>query len=251
MITPKNTDIIHKVWLCRILTSIADDPMLASLLRFKGGTCAAMREVVDRFSVDLDFDLIDASKNDIVQKHLETIFKKMKLTIKDRSEKVPQYFLKYPSSEAVKAHTPDTRNTIKVDVTFPPPASNDYEPIRLIEIDRIIQCQTIPTMFANKLVALTERYDRYGTIAGRDVFDIHTLLLGGYDFKKEILEERTGMSAKEYLGRALEFVEKNVTQTIIDQDLNTLLPPKQFHHIRMGLKQETVMMLKEKIKQMP
>lgn len=248
MITPRNIDIIHKAWLCRILTGIADDPILTSLLRFKGGTCAAMRGIIDRFSVDLDFDLIDDSKNDIVQKHLETLFKKMKLTIKDRSAKVPQYFLKYPSSGT--AHAPDTRNTIKVDVTFPPPTSNDYEPIRFMEIDRIIQCQTIPTMFANKLVALTERYDRYGTIAGRDVFDIHTLFLAGYDFKKEILEERTGLSAKKYLSRVLEFLEKKVTQTIIDQDLNTLLPPKQFRHIRTSLQQETIMMLTEKQKQM-
>ena len=246
MITPRNTDIIHKAWLCRILTGISDDTTLVSLLRFKGGTCAAMRGVIDRFSVDLDFDLIDASKNDLVQKHLEALFKKMKLIIKDRSAKVPQYFLRYPSLGT--AHAPDARNTIKVDVTFPPPESNDYEPIRFIEIDRILQCQTISTMFANKLVALTERYDRYGTIAGRDVFDIHTLLLAGYDFKSEIIEERTGMSAKKYLERALEFLEKKITQTIIDQDLNTLLPPKEFRHIRESLQRETVMMLREKLK---
>ncbi|HIP71371.1 MAG TPA: hypothetical protein EYH05_08260, partial [Anaerolineae bacterium] len=47
----------HRIQLTRLLTEILDDPYLAASLYFKGGTCAAMLGYLDRFSVDLDFDL--------------------------------------------------------------------------------------------------------------------------------------------------------------------------------------------------
>ena len=56
---------------------------------------------------------------------------------------------------------------------MPPPKSNVYETVRLVEIDRIATCQTIETMFANKLVALIERREKTGSIAGRDLYDVH------------------------------------------------------------------------------
>src|SRR3989338_10340609 len=126
MIVPKASDAIHKAWLCRVLTGISDDPFLAENLGFKGGTYAAMRVVLDRFSVDLDFDLLDAGKNKQVQKHLEAVFKRLGLEVKDHSKKVPQYFLKYPNKQG-------QRNTVQFDVNFPAPRSSEYEKIRLVE----------------------------------------------------------------------------------------------------------------------
>lgn len=41
----------------RLLIEIVDQPVLAHNLVFKGGTCAGMLGYLDRFSVDLDFDL--------------------------------------------------------------------------------------------------------------------------------------------------------------------------------------------------
>lgn len=189
----------------KILTAIADDSFLAGNLRFKGGTCAAMRGLIDRFSVDLDFDLLDQKHNIATQKHLEQIFKKLEL-----------------------------------DITFPPPKNNDYEPVTLIEIDRILHCQTIPTMFANKLVSITDRYHKHGSIAGRDIFDIHTFFVKGFEFKEEIILERTGKTAAEFLKELKRFIEKHFTQTIIDQDLNTLLPYEKFKKLRKLLKQEVL-----------
>ena len=238
MLLPNPDSAIHKAWLYRLLMAIADNPLLSKELRFKGGTCAAMRSLLDRFSVDLDFDLIQAKQNQAVQQHLETVFDRLGLKIKDKSSLVPQYFLKYDTTEG-------KRNTIKLEALFPVPASNDYEPVRLLEIDRILFCQTRETMVANKMVALLDRYEKHRSIAARDLYDIHYFLLHGYRYKSEIIEERRQQPLPRFLEHMIQFVEDKITNTIINQDLNYLLPPEQFQRIRKILKQEGLMLLRD------
>lgn len=234
MLLPKPTDAIHKAWMYRLLSAIADDNFLIEKLRFKGGTCAAMRGLIERFSVDLDFDLLETKELDEIRSHLEKIFNKLDLIIDDQSTKVPQYFLKYKNK-------PGQRNTIELDITFPPPQNNEYEPVRFPEIDRIIHCQTIGTMFSNKLVSVIDRFKKHGSIAGRDIFDIHSFFINGYEYRAEIIKERTGKDAKIFMKELKKFIEKHFTQTIIDQDLNSLLSPEKFKHLRKILKQEVLL----------
>ena len=61
MILLRPQDTIHKVQLTRLLTEILDNSILSQNLYFKGGTCAAILGYLDRFSVDLDFDLTKIS----------------------------------------------------------------------------------------------------------------------------------------------------------------------------------------------
>ncbi|MFA5994298.1 MAG: nucleotidyl transferase AbiEii/AbiGii toxin family protein [Parcubacteria group bacterium] len=241
MITPRAQDAKHKAWMFRLLGAIFDDVYLSSVLYFKGGTCAAMREFLDRFSVDLDFDYLGDAK-DIVktQKEMEKIFGKLDLEIKDKSQNVPQYFLKYdaPSGE---------RNTLKIDISFPPPKTNQYESVRIVEIDRIVNCQTIETMFANKLVALIERYERNGSIAGRDLYDTHYFFMQGFQYDEKVIQERRQQKPADFINGLIEFIKKEITQTIIDQDINTLVDPKKFQQIRKTLKQETLIFLQDEL----
>lgn len=236
MLIPNTSDIKHKAWMYRLLTAIADDIFLPSNIFFKGGTYAAMRGCIDRFSVDLDFDLADESKIKKTKAHLEKIFKKLDLKIDDQSRKSPQYFLKYDTPKG-------TRNTLKFDVSFPIPKNNDYETVRFNDLDRILKCQTIETMFANKLIAVIGRFQKNGSVAGRDLFDIHSFMLKGYEFKKEIIEELSGKSAKAYLKELKIFIKKQFNQTDIDEDLNHLVPIEQFKKIRKTLKAEVLAFL--------
>ena len=48
MILPDKQDSLHIAWLYRLLTTIYDDRFLAGALCFKGGTCAAMRGILDK-----------------------------------------------------------------------------------------------------------------------------------------------------------------------------------------------------------
>jgi predicted nucleotidyltransferase component of viral defense system len=63
MLDLRPEDILHKSYLNRLLMETIDRPVLAHNLAFKGGSCASMLGFLDRFSVDLDFDILkDAIK---------------------------------------------------------------------------------------------------------------------------------------------------------------------------------------------
>lgn len=237
--TPK--DARHKAWLYRTLSALVDDVVLAQVLSFKGGTCAAMLGLLDRFSVDLDFDFVGEKKDlPAIRQRMEKIFKDLGLTIKDQSKVTPQYFLKYQASES-------ERNTVKIDVTFPPVQANQYEKKRFTEIDRIITCQTPETMFANKLVAIIDRYEKRGVVAGRDVYDIHHFFERGLRYTREVIEERTKKPVKNFFQDLIVFIEKQVTDDLLTQDLSVLVPYEKFRIIRKTLKAETLMFLRDEV----
>lgn len=222
----------------RLLSAIADDRVLMAQLRFKGGTCAAMRNLLDRFSVDLDFDLLSPEEIPAARSRLKKIFRKLHLTINNQSKTVPQYFLHYDAKEG-------QRRTIAIDVTVPPPRSNTYEVIHLADIGRFVPCQTVATMVANKLVTSLDRFRKHRSIAGRDIYDIHHFLFHGLPWNAAVIEERTGMPLQKFFRSLGRFIVSHVTQTVIDQDLNTLLPPEKFHQVRRMLKEETLRLLRQ------
>lgn len=240
MILPRREDAIHANWLYRVLSEIADDSFLNANLRFKGGTCAAMRGFIDRFSVDLDFDMPDRDLNDEICSHLEGVFARLGLEIRDHSRKVPQYFARYPAKI-------NERNALRVDVTTFAARANSYEPVRFADIDRILYCQTIETMFANKLVSVLDRHKKHGSIAGRDFFDIHTFFLKGFHYEPEIIRERTGLDVASFFRKLADFTRAHVTQAVLDEDLNLLMPSPEFHRVRGWLKNEVLRFLEAAI----
>lgn len=244
MITLNPQDAIHKAWLYRLLIAIVDNINLHNLY-FKGGTCASMAGFLDRFSVDLDFDYVGEHK-DLAKARLELekIFKELDLKIDDASKKVPQYFLKYPTKDV------SSRNTLKIDITFPPPQANVYEPIKLVDIGRVVVCQNISTMFANKLSAVLDRFKRHNSIAGRDIYDIHYFFLNGYDYNREVIIERNGLSLIDFFKELSAFISEYITEAILNQDLNPLIPYERFNKLRKVLKRETLMFLDDEIKRL-
>ncbi len=241
LLLPDKKDAVHKAWMFRVLRAVADDSHLAQALVFKGGTCAAMRGLLDRFSVDLDFDYIGGPEQlPDVRRRLERVFADLGMHIKDASHTVPQYFLRYSTDAGV-------RNTLKFEATTLACAADIHEKVRLEEIDRVLLSHTVETMFAHKLVALTDRFEKHGSIAGRDLYDIHHFFLKGFLYSEAVIRERCGVSAYEYLTRLHAFVEEHITDTIITQDLNPLLAPDQFRRARKLLKEETLMFLSNEL----
>ncbi len=244
MITLTASDAVHKAWLYRLLIAIVDNKKLNKLY-FKGGTAAAMAGYLDRFSVDLDFDYVGDINNLLfVRQELKKIFRDLGFEIKDSSNKAPQFFLKY------KTNKPSLRNTLKVDISFPVFKDNKYEAIKLVDINRIVICQNISTMFANKLVAVADRYKKNNSIAGRDIYDIHHFFLNSYNYNTELIMERTKLSVIDYFSELLLFINKNINNTILEHDLNFLLPYDNFCKLKKSLKLETEMFIKEEIKRL-
>ena len=244
LILPDKKDAIHKAWMFRVLRAVADDAYLTKALVFKGGTCASMRDFLDRFSIDLDFDYVgSADETNVIRKRLEKLFSDLGLAVKDASTEVPQYFLKYDAGR-------NERNTLKFEATTLMSTANKTEKVRLADIDRVLSCQTIETMFAHKLVALVDRHERHGSIAGRDVYDMHHFFLNGYSYDKDVIQSRRGVPTLQYLKKLRVFIERHITDITINQDLNVLLPPEQFQKIRRILKEETLAFLADEIKRL-
>jgi len=241
MVVVRPEDAIHRSNLYRLLVEIVDNKYLSQCLYFKGGTCATMLGFLDRLSIDLDFDLKKDTKIDEVRQELTKVFEKLGFGIKDQSQKWLQYILKYGNWE-------NKRNSLKLEIVGEQYKANDYISEYLADIDRYAICQTIETMFANKLVALVDRYEKHNLIAGRDVYDIGYFFRQGYGIKKEVVEERRGVDYKKYLKFLIKFVKKEITETVLVQDLGMLLPNDKLGWVKKGLKSEVLMYLREEMK---
>lgn len=236
MIDLRPEDILHKSYLLRLLAEIVDQPVLAQALAFKGGSCAAMLGYLDRFSVDLDFDVIPNANETEIRTTFHQVFETLGFGVKLEFDQLLFFQLRYPSQSG-------KRNTLKLSASNLSIKANQYKVQYFAEIDRLINSQTIETMFANKLVAITDRYAQHKTIAGRDIYDIHHFFVQGYEYRGEVIRERTGISPREYIGTLIDFFKAHITQTIINEDLNSLLPYKQFQQVRKILLPETLSLL--------
>jgi len=239
MILPKPEDAIHKAYLYRLLGDIIDSSFSQNIY-FKGGTCAAMLGYLDRFSLDLDFDIKKDIDKKNLDKELRKIFSKLDLELKQKSKNSLFYLLKYKSKEG-------ERNSIKLSLVDRALRSNKYETVSLREINRFCFCQTKETMFANKLVALIDRYKKRSVIAGRDLYDIHHFFINGFHYDNEIIIERTKQRPINYFRKLIKFIEEKVSEKILTEDLSYLLPYNKFKLIKKNLKRETILFLQDEI----
>lgn len=236
MLDLRPEDIFHKSQLHRLLMEIVDRPLLGQSLAFKGGTCAAMLGFLDRFSVDLDFDVFQDADQARLHEAFLYVFDHLGLTVRLQFNNALIFSLRYPGG-------PGRRNIIKVSASSQNVAANKYKVQYFPEIDRLINSQTIETMFANKLVAVTDRFTQHGAVAGRDIYDVHHFFVQGYSYNEAVIQERTGLEPEIYFARLVEFIKARVNQTVINEDLNSLLPLKQFQQIRKIIIPETLSLL--------
>jgi len=233
----------HEAYMHRLLIEILDSKYLSNNSFFKGGTCARILGYLDRFSIDLDFDVKKNADKKKFRKILHSVFKNLGIEIKDESKKALQFFLKYPAP-------PEKRNTIKIEFLDKIFNANKYESKYLSIIERTAMCQTIETMFAHKLIALVDRYEQGGSIAGRDIYDIHHFFLMGYNYDNEVIKERRGTSVLKYFKELKQFINNNITRRILEEDLNVLLEHKKFKQISKYLKKETLNFIDVEIKKL-
>lgn len=241
MILPNPKEAFHKAQMYRLLIKILDHPLISHNVYFKGGTAAAMLGWLDRYSIDLDFDLKKNADVSKIDKELGKIFQNLDLTIDNKSDKTLFYILKYSSPSS-------HRNSIKLSLIDFQIRSNKYQPYLLPEINRFAFCQTVETMFANKLVAIIDRYQKRKMIAGRDLYDIHHFFIQGFRYLPEVIVERTGRKPIDYFKKLKDFIEKKVSEKMIAEDLIFLLPKEKFLKIKKVLRQEVIMFLSDEIR---
>ena len=237
MKVPQKKEIPHKLAMYRLLDKLLSNSFVAKEIYFKGGTCAAMFGYLNRFSIDLDFDLLDKLKKDKLRTEIHKIAEGLGFKIKDESKKHLQFFFKYRDVET-------KRNTLKLEITDIVSKKNQYKKFHLIEIDRFCQAQTIDTMFANKLVALKARWEEGKSIAGRDLYDVYYFFNQGFDINSEVIRDLRGKSLKAYAVELSLFIEKKISEKILREDLNPLMDIKKLNSILPRIKKEALIALK-------
>jgi predicted nucleotidyltransferase component of viral defense system len=171
----------HKLYMAQILSLIFKDKDLCNVIGFKGGTALMFFHNLPRFSTDLDFNLLDVSKQDVVYNKVRQILLRFG-TIDDEAKKLyrPILVLNYGKGERM----------LKVEISNRQ-YDNHYETKTLAGTD--IRVLTVPDMFAHKLCAMGER------LSPRDVFDVWFFLQQMHaSVNENIIKERTGKTVSEY-----------------------------------------------------
>lgn len=246
MILIKDSDVLHKFQLQQLLIAVVDDSYLSQYSAFKGGTCAEMSGFLDRFSVDLDFDAVGKVDENKFRSCIDKITKKLGL-IDDNKQSSASKASKNKESLFFnfKYIAPQNqRNKLKFSFFENTVTSNEYETRFLSEINRTVKCQTLGTMVANKFVTPIDRYERHKEIEGRDIYDIYYFIQEGYEINEAVIKERTDLEFDEYIKKLVKFIDEKVTDKIIQEDLNMLLPLEKFSKIRKTLKQDTLLYLR-------
>ena len=198
----------YRYYMMQVLLAIFRHPELCKLLAFKGGTSLMLFHGLTRFSTDLDFNLLDASKTEYVFKELHRLLMKYGM-IDDEAMKFygPILVLNYEKGERM----------LKVEVSnreYP----NHYEIRSLLGTD--IRVMTLPDMFAHKLCALGER------VTPRDIYDVWFFLQNRTEINEEIVRLRTNLSVSEYAQQCADKV-RSYSSRMLMQGLGEVLMDNQ------------------------
>lgn len=217
----------HRFFLVQILKDIYADLELANCLGFKGGTALMFFYDLPRFSVDLDFNLLDIQKEDIAYRKVRQILSRYG-KIFDEAKKFygPLIVLDYGINE----------RKLKVEISnrvF----ENKYEIKNLLGID--VKVLVKEDMFAHKLCALLDR----DTIANRDIFDCWFFMQRQTPVNISIVESRMSRSFSQYIQTCIERLEHMSDKGLL-QGMGELMDSKMKRFVRLELHSEVLRLLK-------
>lgn len=216
----------HKFFMIQVLKDIYSDIELASCLGFKGGTALMFFYNLPRLSVDLDFNLLDKSKEKRVY------------------DKVRAILLRYGKifDEAMKFYGPIIvldygigERKLKVEISNRE-YDNHYEIKNLLGIQMKVLVE--PDMFAHKLCALLDRTE----VTSRDIFDCWFFLQRHCAVNAGIVESRMGMPLADYLQKCIERLETTSDKSLMS-GLGELTDAKMKSFVRTKLRRETIQLL--------
>jgi predicted nucleotidyltransferase component of viral defense system len=220
----------HKNILVRILKDIYTDSTIGPFLGFKGGTAAFLFYDLNRFSVDLDFDLLEGGKEDYVFEKIQKILSAYGTIKEAQTKRFNLLFLLSYDDKEVGAQN------IKVEINRRNFGSK-YEVKAYLGISMKVMVRE--DMLAHKLCAMHERIGK----TNRDIFDVYYFLHNNWPVNKEIIESRTEMSYKDFLQKCINSLEKVSDRNILS-GMGELLDEKQKAWVKSKLKVETIFLLK-------
>ena len=218
---------LHRRILLGILKDVYQNRALGAQLGFKGGTCLYFFHDLNRFSVDLDFNLLPGVK------HFE-------------AENVENILLKYTSIKDSwsKEHTwlwmgsyKKTHHNVKIEISKRD-YSDEYELKDLYGLP--VLCMKPEFLFAHKLCAISDR----SIMANRDLFDAHFMFSKNFDIAHSIIRERTGMETGDYFKKLIGYISQNLNRRGILDGLAELLDAGQKSWVKEKLVSDLLFYLK-------
>ena len=221
---------IHRNMLVRILKDIYSDSEVGPFLGFKGETAAYFFYNLGRFSVDLDFDLLESGDEDLIFEKIENILKEYGI-LKDARKKRYTFFFLLSYNDKI----PNAYN-IKVEINRRNFGS-EYEVKSYLGIAMKVMVKK--DMFAHKLVAMFERKAK----TNRDIFDVYFFLKNNWPINEKIIEKRTNMPLKQFFQECIKLLDKKSDKNILS-GIGELLNPKQKAWVKEKLRKETIFLLR-------
>ncbi len=226
----------HKNILLRILKDVFSNHALGPFMGFKGGTAAYLFYNLNRFSSDLDFDLLDIGKKDFVFEEVKKILEGYGVLKEAEKKKNRLFFLLYYNEKE-----PGEQN-VKVEINLVDFGSK-YEVKSYLGIPMKIMVRG--DMAAHKMVAMYEREAQ----TNRDIFDVCFFLTNDWPVNEEIVEKRTGMPFNNFLRKCINLIE-DVSDRNILAGMGEILDEKQKDWVRKHLKTEVLFLLRLKLENM-
>lgn len=210
-----------------VLKAIYSDSLLGPILGFKGGTLLYILYNLPRFSVDLDFDLLDPDKEDQVLPRLREIVAKIGRIEESTNKRYTLFtLLNYEKGQ---------RN-LKIEISKRNLGSK-YEIKNYLGFS--LQTMVKNDIFANKLLALLTRKNP----VNRDVFDTWFLLKEHYDINWEIVEKRSEIKREKFIKECIKLLENWPLKYILN-GIGELVDNKTKDWVRKNLIKETIFLLK-------
>jgi predicted nucleotidyltransferase component of viral defense system len=220
----------HKTILVRILKDLFTDTTIGPYLGFKGGTAALLFYGLPRFSVDLDFDLLDGSKEEYVFERINVILQEYGVIKQAYNKRYNLFFLLSYHDKLQDAYN------IKIEINKRQFGSL-YELKQYLGIPMKVMAKE--DMVAHKLVAMYERMGK----TNRDIFDVWYFLNNNWSVNTAIIEKRTGMSYAAFLEKCIKGLEKMSDRGILS-GIGELLEDKQKVWAKSHLRTETIFLLR-------
>lgn len=217
----------HRSVMFEILKGIYQDGLLGPILGFKGGTLLYILHNLSRFSVDLDFDLLDEKKENQVLPRLKTILKDIG-NVKELTNKKYTLF-------SLLSYGKDQRN-LKIEISKRNLGSK-YEISNYLGLS--IQTMIKEDIFANKLLALTTREKP----VNRDVYDTWFLLKKNWDVNWNLVQKRSLLEKEEFLKKCIKTLEDWPLKHVLD-GIGELLDNSTKDWVKKNLIKDTIFLLR-------
>ena len=212
---------IHRKYMFDIIKDIYQSPLKNSLW-FKWWTLCYFLYWLDRFSTDLDFDLLNLDYKNI-KPIVREILKKYWVIKDEYDKKFTIFFL--------LDYWKDEKN-IKIELSKKKSINDEYENINFYWTD--IWAMKKNCIFANKLMALHRR------MKNRDLFDVYYFFKNDFPVKEILIEEQTWMSYQELLMKLKQEIPNKFNEKTLLAEVWDLVTEKQKNFIKTKLVKEVL-----------